>query len=81
MDIAEKRFSYLLEFIRTRYFINTSVLNNSMYSQLAAKSSVSLKSIIQLFEMGRNLKEVQKISEEDLEQFNRRIEYFYEHCK
>lgn len=81
LDIAKKRFSYLLEFIRTNYFINTSVINYDMYQQLASKSSVPEKSIKDLFELGKSLNNVQNISEEDLEQFNHRIEYFYDKCK
>jgi len=81
LDIARKRFSYLQEFIRSRYYINTSDMTDELYQQLADKSAIPVRAIKQLFELGNNLTNMQRISEEDLEQFNRRIEYFYEQCK
>jgi len=81
LDIAQKRFSYLQEFIRSKYYINTSNLSDELYQQLADKSEIPVRAIKQLFELGNNLSNMQRISEEDLEQFNRRIEYFYEQCK
>ncbi|WP_439181710.1 DUF4350 domain-containing protein [Carboxylicivirga taeanensis] len=81
LDIAKKRFSYLQEFIRTRYYIDTSAMNEELYQQLAEKSTIPIRAVKQLFELGRNLNNMQRISEEDLEQFNRRIEFFYEQCQ
>ncbi|MBK3517430.1 DUF4350 domain-containing protein [Carboxylicivirga marina] len=81
LDIAQKRFSYLKEFIRSKYYINISELDDELFQQLADKSSIPVRAIKQLFELGQNLNNMQRISEEDLEQFNRRIEFFYEQCK
>ncbi len=81
LDIACKRFSYLQEFIRSKYYINTSEMTDDLYQQLTDKSGIPMRTIKQLFELGDNLTNMQVISEEDLEQFNRRIEYFYEQCK
>ncbi|MCT4588542.1 MAG: DUF4350 domain-containing protein [Carboxylicivirga sp.] len=81
LDIARKRFQYLQEFIRSKYFINTSDIDDELIHQLADKTSIPARSIKQLFDMGNNLKRMKSISEEDLEQLNRRIEFFYEQCK
>lgn len=81
LDIAQKRFSFLQEFIRSKYYINTSEMNGELYQQLSEKSAIPIRAIKQLFDLGYNLKKVQALSEEDLEQFNRRIEYFYEQCQ
>ncbi|WP_430815829.1 DUF4350 domain-containing protein [Carboxylicivirga sp. RSCT41] len=81
LDIAKKRFSYLQEYIRSKYYINTSEMNEDLYQQLAEKSCLPIRAIRQLFDLGHNLDKTQHISEEDLEQFNRRIEFFYEQCK
>ncbi|MCU4176284.1 DUF4350 domain-containing protein [Carboxylicivirga sp. N1Y90] len=81
LDIALKKFIYLKEFIRSKYYLNTSLIDAEFYQQLADKSSVPIRSIKQLFELGENLKQMNRLSEEDLEQFNRKIEYFYEHCQ
>ncbi|MCU4154826.1 DUF4350 domain-containing protein [Carboxylicivirga sp. A043] len=81
LDIAQKRFSYLQEYIRSKYYINTSDMNEDLFQQLSEKSSLPIRAIRQLFELGENLKNRQQISEEDLEQFNRRIEFFYDQCR
>ena len=81
LDIAQKRFKYLQEFIRTKYYLNTSEMSDDLYQQLADKSSIPIRAIKQLFDLGFNLSKMKQISEEDLEQFNRRIEFFYEQCK
>lgn len=81
LDIALKKFAYLKEFIRSKYYLNTSLIDGEFYQQLAEKSSVPIRSVKQLFELGENLKKMKRLSEEDLEQFNRKIEYFYEHCQ
>ncbi len=81
LDIAKKKFTYFKEFVRSRYYLSTSQINEELYQQLADKSLISIRSIQQLFEMGENLKRMKKLSEADLEQFNRKIEYFYEQCQ
>lgn len=81
LDIAIKKFTYFKEYIRSHYYLSTSQINEDLYQQLAEKSAISVRSIRQLFEMGENLKHMKKLSEADLEQFNRKIEYFYEQCQ
>lgn len=81
LDIATKKYTYLKEFIRSRYYLNTSSSSEDFHQHLAEKSGIPLRSIRQLFEMGENLAKMKKLSEADLEQFNRKIEYFYEQCQ
>jgi len=81
LDIATKKFTYFKEFVRSKYYVRTSPLTDDMYQQLAEKSQIPIRSIRQLFEMGESLKKTKKLSEADLEQFNRKIEYFYENCQ
>lgn len=81
LDIARKRYTYFLEFIRSRYYINTSAEPGELHQQLADKSGIPVRTVKQLFDLGSSLDHVQRLSEEDLEQFNKKIEYFYEHCR
>lgn len=81
LDIATKKFTYFKEFVRSKYYVRTSPLTDDMYQQLAEKSQIPIRSIRQLFEMGESLRKIKKLSEADLEQFNRKIEYFYENCQ
>nr|WP_319400390.1 DUF4350 domain-containing protein [uncultured Carboxylicivirga sp.] len=81
LDIATKKYTYFKEFVRSRYYVTTSPLSDELYQQLAEKSQIPVRSIRQLFEMGESLRKTKKLSEADLEQFNRKIEFFYEHCQ
>ncbi|TAJ14635.1 DUF4350 domain-containing protein [Marinilabiliaceae bacterium JC017] len=79
LDIAQKKYSYFLEHIRSKYYVQTDVISDERIQHLAAKTGIARRSLKQLFSMAENLKQVKKLSEEDLEQFNRKIEYFYQH--
>nr|WP_321406902.1 DUF4350 domain-containing protein [uncultured Carboxylicivirga sp.] len=81
LDIAIKKYTYFKEFVRSRYYVSTSPISEELYQQIAEKSNIPIRSIKQLFEMGESLKKIQRLSEADLEQFNRKIEFFYEHCQ
>ncbi len=81
LDIAKKRYTYFLEFVRSRYYINTTAEPDELHQQLSEKSGISIRTVKQLFELGSSLHHIKRLSEEDLEQFNKKIEYFYEHCR
>jgi len=81
LDIAQKRYTYFLEFLRTKYYIDTANINADLYDEIAEKCDVPIRTIKQLFDIANKLKQVNQISEEDLEQFNKKIEYFYEKCR
>jgi hypothetical protein len=81
LDIATKRYTYFLEFLRSRYFINTAANGSKVISEVSQKSGVSERSVAALFKMGNKLEHLRQISQEDLEQFNRQIEFFYNNCR
>jgi hypothetical protein len=81
LDIAKKRFTYFLEFLRTKYFINTSLETSRVIGEVSQKSGVSERTVAALFQMGNRLQELRRISQEDLEQFNRQIDFFYNNCQ
>ncbi len=81
LDIAQKKYTYFLEFLRTKYYINTAVINDDMYHEIEEKCEIPYRTIKQLFDIAEKLKKVTQISEEDLEQFNKKIEFFYSKCK
>lgn len=80
LDIARKRYTYFLEFLRSRYYINTAADESRVISEVSKKAGVPERSVASLFKMGNKLGEVTRISREDLEQFNRQIEFFYNNC-
>ncbi len=81
LDIAKKRYRFFLEFLRTQYYVDTASLNAETYDEIATKCDVPLRTVQQLFDMGKRLVEVKSISEEDLEQFNKKIEFIYDKCR
>ncbi|TLX77677.1 DUF4350 domain-containing protein [Labilibacter sediminis] len=81
LDIAQKKYKYFLEFLRSRYYVNTSMINSELFEEIAEKCDVPQRTVKQLFDIATNLNNASGISEEDLEQFNKKIEFFYEKCK
>ena len=72
IDIAKKKHMYFLEFLRSKYYINTSELNDELYHEIAEKCEVPLRTVKQLFDIAKKLEHVPAISEEDLEQFKQK---------
>jgi hypothetical protein len=81
LDIARKRFTYFLEFLRSRYYVNTAAQESRVIAEVSQKAGVSERSVAALFKMGNRLEQLRQISQEDLEQFNRQIEFFYNNCR
>ncbi len=80
-NIAEKKISFFLDYIRNKYFIKTSSFDEETIQKIADKSSLStgkIKSILK--EIGR-INNSQKITEEELVNINYQIEKFYERTK
>ncbi len=81
LDIAKKKYNYLLEFLRSKYYIETSHITPELCDEIAEKCEVPHRTVKQLFDIAIKLQQVKSISEEDLEQFNKKIEFFYSKCR
>lgn len=79
--IARKRFIFFLDYLRTRYFVDTSVRDGKLIEEVSKKSGIAERTVAALFKVAGNLEKVNYISQEDLQQFNRQIEYFYKNCR
>lgn len=79
--IAQKRFIFFLDFIRTRYYVDTSTRDGKLIEEVSKKSGIAERTVASLFKVAGNLDKVIFISQEDLQQFNRQIEYFYKNCR
>ncbi len=77
LDIAKKKYTYFLEFLRSKYFINTSDNNSELLNKISEKCEVPLRTVEQLFNIAKKLEQSKSITEDDLEQFNKKIEFFY----
>jgi hypothetical protein len=81
LDIAQKRFLYFIEFIRSRYYIEASETHNEMVHKVVEKSGIPKRTVQQIFDMGSKMGQMKKLSEADLEQFNKHLEYFYSNSR
>ena len=80
-DLAEKKISYLFEYIRTKLFIKKIEFTELFYEQLAQKSGAELVFIRLLFERISYAKASLNISEHELIKLNNMIEVFYQKNK
>ncbi|MFI5236855.1 MAG: DUF4350 domain-containing protein [Ignavibacteriales bacterium] len=80
-NIADKKISFFLDYIRNKYFIKTSSMDAETIQKIADKSSISTGSIKSLLGEIEKINHNQKITEEDLENINYQIEKFYERTK
>lgn len=82
-DIADKKITYLFDYIRKRLFITNITYTDAFYQQLAQKSNLSTEQIQQLFEQIVDIKTQNKssISQEQLLQLNESIDAFYRSTK
>jgi hypothetical protein len=75
-NIAEKKITYFLDYIRAHFHLRTSTIDEAFYSQLAEKSGVASGEIIALFQLIAHIHSRGAISEEELLKLNAGIESF-----
>ena len=80
-NIAEKKISFFLDYIRNKYFIKTSSFDEETIQKIADKSSLSISKIKSILREIEKINHTQKITEEDLVNINYQIEKFYERTK
>jgi hypothetical protein len=80
-NIAEKKVSYFLDYIRSKYFIKSINIDEVTLKMISEKSSVAMAKLRSIFREIEKIKSSKKISEEDLININYQIEKFYERTK
>ncbi len=76
-NLALKKISFFLEKVRTKFYLNTSVLDDSFVEILASKSGVPQEEIRVLIKEFDIIKKSERISEAHLLELNKKIESFY----
>ncbi|MFT6829040.1 MAG: hypothetical protein ACJAZV_002336 [Roseivirga sp.] len=76
-DIALKRIQYLLEHIRSKYYLNFEKFNADFFEKLAAKSGQDVISIKKLFDQIERIKNKAQVSAQELQLLSQQIEVFY----
>ncbi|MFV0483789.1 MAG: hypothetical protein ACK5MG_06815 [Bacteroidales bacterium] len=75
--IAKKEVKYLLEFIRTKLFLNTSDLDDKFINELSMKTGMDIDDITSLINSVRRVVDGDYIDEHGLITLNSKIENFY----
>ncbi|TRO66727.1 DUF4350 domain-containing protein [Christiangramia sabulilitoris] len=75
-ELGLKKISLFLEFIRKQYRIDTSVINEKFYKDLAVKSEHSIEETKKLFEQIHNFREKNENSKEDFFRLAKHINTF-----
>ncbi|MDR6566835.1 DUF4350 domain-containing protein [Chitinophaga ginsengisegetis] len=76
-NLAYKMIIHFMEYIRSRYYLNTNVLNDEFIASLARKSLVPEGEIRALLQMVHHIQLEENISDDDLKDFYNRIQQFY----
>lgn len=75
-NISEKIITYFYEYLRKKYFINTSVINTDFINSLSGKSGVDKKETLELFETIKQVQQKEEVTDEELLKLNLKIENF-----
>jgi hypothetical protein len=81
LNIAQKRYQYFLDYLRSTYYLDTSLPESRLIEETSRKSGVPERTLASIFRMAANIEKVHHISHEDLHQFNRQLEFFYKNCQ
>jgi hypothetical protein len=76
-SIALKKIAYFLEFIRSRYFLPTTIVDENFIEQLSRKSGVQKDEVNKLFDMVADVQLSPRVSDNQLLMLNHNIDQFY----
>jgi hypothetical protein len=75
-SLLKKKMTYFLEMVRSKYHLNTSVIDEAFFAQLATKSKVRIKHIKKIFRDYDILIGQKTIQNPELLHFNKMIQHF-----
>ncbi len=79
-DLAQKKTTYLWEFIRERYLIKVQQNNAETARHLSQKSGIRQEAVQELLQLSFELNQHEAVSLKELKELNQHIEYFYKNC-
>ncbi len=79
--LTDQQFKLFLTFVRNRYRLNTQQLDEEFMKRLAMNSMLEPEKIRYIFGQQQGFIGREAISETELIDFNRSLEYFYKNCK
>ena len=75
--IAERMITYFYEYIRNKYFINTTTVNEEFINSLSGKSGIAKEKMQELFSLIERMESEEYVDDEEILQLNTHIENFY----
>ncbi len=79
-DIALKKYSYLLDFLRRKYYIQINDQTQVDYASIAEKSGATEDTVKSVFALAKTIENSDTLSEALLLKFNNWVEQFYKEC-
>ncbi len=76
-SIAQKKLSYFLDFVRQRFYISTTEMDENFTEQLARKSGIAIQQITELVNILNQVKTEYEVSDLLLLTMDNRIDNFY----
>lgn len=80
-NIAEKKITYFLEYLRTHFYVKTIEMDDALYTTLANKTGIDKTEITHLFQIITMVSNKNNVTEEDLLTLNSHIEQFQRKSK
>ena len=80
-NIAEKKITYFMDYLRNRYFIKAVTFDNEILKKISEKTSYPIKKLNNIFFLIEQIKNSNNITEAELVKINSQIENFYERTK
>jgi ribosomal protein L33 len=75
-NISEKMITYFYEYLRKKYFIKTSVINDEFINSLAGKSGMTPAETKELFILIKNIQLQENVTDEELLTLNEKMDNF-----
>jgi ribosomal protein L33 len=75
-NITEKMITYFYEYLRKKYFINTSIINDEFINSLSGKSGISHDETKGLFQIIKNIQSQENVTDQELLTLNEKIDNF-----
>lgn len=75
-NIADKKITFFLDYIRSTYFVRTQDFNEELYERLHSKTGIAREEIVDLFNLIRQIRSRDTITENQLLRLNEKIENF-----
>jgi hypothetical protein len=77
--IAVEKIRFFYETLRRRFQVDTNLVNENLWSEVAVLSGIDAKQVRQLFNYCEQIKNAEQITEFDLVELNRQIHNFNKH--